>query len=70
MNPLYLPITHASGYIDEINENKYIIFDSVDKNKELLKKYNEVFDGIKDKTKEISNDEWDYEKDYMKIKFD
>ena len=57
MNPLYLPITHASGYIDEINENKYIIFDSVDKNKELLKKYNDVFDGIMDKTKETSNDE-------------
>ena len=42
----------------------------MDKNKELLKKYNDVFDGIMDKIKEISNDEWDYEKGYMKIKFD
>ena len=38
VNPLYLRITHANGYIEEINENKYLIFDFVDKNKELLKK--------------------------------
>ena len=54
MNPLFLDITYASGYIEEINENKYIIFysmelHSIDENKELLKKYNNVFDGIMDK---------------------
>ena len=38
VNPLYLHITHASGYIEEENENKYLIFDSIDENKELLKK--------------------------------
>ena len=70
VNPLYLRITHASGYIErssteKINENKYLIF----KNKELLKKYNDVFNGIRDKIKEINSDECDYEKDYMKIKF-
>ena len=69
MNPLYLRITHANGYIEEINENKYLIFDSIDENKELLKKYNDVFNGIMGKIKEVSNDECDYEKDYMKIKF-
>ena len=37
VNSLYLHITHASGYIEEINENKYLIFDSIDKNKELPK---------------------------------
>ena len=36
-NTLYLPITHASGYIEEINGNKYLIFNSTDGNKELLK---------------------------------
>ena len=39
MNPLYLRIDHASGYIDKKNGNKYLIFDSVDENKEVLKKY-------------------------------
>ena len=69
INPLYLGITHANRYIEEINENKYLIFDPIDENKELLKKYNDVFNGIMNKIKEISNDECDYEKDYMKIKF-
>ena len=70
VNPLYLNITHASGYIEEINGNKYLIFDSTDENKELLKKYKDVFNGIRDETKTINGGkENDYEKDYMKIKF-
>ena len=69
VNPLYLTITHASGYIEEKGVNKYLIFDSIDENKELLKKYNDVFNGIRNKIKKISGDECDYEKDYMKIKF-
>ena len=66
---MYLTIAHASGYIEEKGVNKYLVFDSTDENKELLKHYNDVFNGIMDKIKEISNDEYDYEKDYMKIKF-
>ena len=69
VNPLYLRINHASGYIEEKGVNKYLVFDSTDENKELLKKYNDVFNGIRNKIKEISSDECDYEKDYMKIKF-
>ena len=38
VNPLYLRINHANGHIEEINENKYLIFDFKDENKELLKK--------------------------------
>ena len=39
VNPLYLIINQASGYIEEKNGNKYLIFDnSVNENKELLKK--------------------------------
>ena len=45
-----------------------MIFDSIDENKELQKKYNDVFNGIRDKVKEIDSDECDYEKNYMKIK--
>ena len=69
VNPLYLNIDHVSGYIEEKGVNKYLIFDSTDENKELLKKYNDVFNGISNKIKEINSDECDYEKDYMKIKF-
>ena len=45
------------------------VFDSADENKELLKKYGDVFNGIRDKIKEINSNDCDYEKDYMKIKF-
>ena len=38
------------------NGSKYLIFDSVDENKETLKKYADVWDGIKNKTKAISGD--------------
>ena len=69
VNPLYLIIAHASGYIEEKGVNKYLVFDSTDENKELLKKYNDVWNGIKNKIEEVSSGECDYEKDYMKIKF-
>ena len=42
VNPLYLSIDHASGYIEEKGVNKYLVFNSTDENKELLKKYNDV----------------------------
>ena len=67
VNFLYLLINHASWYIEEKGVNKYLIFDPTDENKELLKKYNDVWNGIKNKTKEVSSGECDYEKDYMKI---
>ena len=69
VNPLYLQVNHASGYTKEKNGNKYLIFDSTDENKELLKKYSDVWSGIKNKIKALNFGERDYEKDFMKIKF-
>ena len=71
VNPLYLHVNHASGYIEEKNGNKYLAFDdSVTENKALLKRYADVWDGIKNKIKSINvGQEKDYGKDYMKIKF-
>ena len=37
VNPLYLRINRASGDIEEQNKNKYLIFNSVDESKEVLK---------------------------------
>ena len=69
VNPLYLLIDHASGYIEEKNGNRYLSSDSVDKNKEVLKKFRDVGNGIKNKINALNRDkENDYEKDYMKIK--
>ena len=69
MNPLYLLINHASGYIEEKGGDRYLIFDSTDENEELLNKYNDVWNGMKNKIEEVSSGECDYEKDYIKIKF-
>ena len=69
MNPFYLCIDHATEYIEEKNGNKFLIFDSVNENKEVLKKYFGICNGIKNKIKAINGDQCDYVKDYMKIKF-
>ena len=63
VNLLYLRIGYTSGYTEEKNGNKYLIFDSVDENKEVLKKYADVWDGIKNKIKAINGDK---ENDYGK----
>ena len=71
LNPLYLLVNHAKGYIGEKNRSKYLIFDdSVNENKALLENYADVWDGIKNEIKAINDSKKnDYEKDYMKIKF-
>ena len=68
VNPLYLRINDANGYIEKINEDKYLVFDDTDENKELLR-YDDVFNGIMDKIKKIDDDWLEYAKDYMKIRF-
>ena len=66
---VYLKVNHANRYIEEKIENKYLIFDATDENKELLKIYAGVWNGIKNKINAINSSECNYEKDYMKIKF-
>ena len=53
------------------NGNRYLIFDySFNEKKPLLKKYADVWNGIKNEIKAINGGkENDYGKDYMKIKF-
>ena len=71
VDPLHLLVNHASRYTEEKNGNKYLIFnDSANENKGLLKKYADVWDGIKNEIKAINGGkENDYGKDYMKNKF-
>ena len=47
VNPLYLIIGKVDGHIEcnsvqKNNGNKYLVFDSTDENKEVLKKYREL----------------------------
>ena len=67
---MYLIIGKAIGHIGENIESKYLVFDSTDENKEVLKKYTKLWDGIKNKIETINDHEFKYGEDFMKIKFD
>ena len=67
VNPLYLIIGEVDGYIEEKNGNKYLIFASTDK--KPLRKYIELWNGIKNLIETINDKSDEYEKDFMKIKF-
>ena len=45
-----------------------MVFDVRDKNKNLLKRYDDVFNGIMSKIRKLDDDWLEYAKDYTKIK--
>ena len=53
-NQLYLMINEMIGHYEEKNENNYLGLDDVDENKEILKKYEEVWEGIKKEIETIN----------------
>ena len=64
-NPLYLMINEKIGHFEEKNENKYLVLDDVDGNKEVLRKYEEVWEGIKKEIETINGGEKiEYGKDF------
>ena len=48
VNPLYLLVHKIDGFFEEKEGDKYLNIASTDKNSEVLKKYSEVWIGIKD----------------------
>ena len=70
VNPLYLMNNIIDGFIEEKEGDKYLNISDTDRNSEVLRKYSEVWNGIKDCIEKINNSELgEYGKDYMKIKF-
>ena len=70
VNPLYLITGKVDGHIEEKNGSKYLVFDSTDENKEVLKKYRELWYGIKNEIETInSGKKVEYGKNFMKVKF-
>ena len=57
VNPLYLMINKMIGHFEEKNENKYLVLDDVDENKEVSKKYEEVWEGVKKEIETINGGE-------------
>ena len=53
------------GHFEEKNENKCLVLDDVDENKEVSKKYDEVWEGVKKEIEIINGDEKiEYGKDF------
>ena len=68
LNPLHLIIGKVNGHIEENNGNKYLVFDSTDENKEVLKKYTELWYVIKSEIETINGGKkGKYGKDFMKM---
>ena len=70
VNALYLITGKVDGYIEEKNGGKYSTFASTDKNIEVLEKFTKLWDKIKNSIKKINNKPGEYEKDFMKIRFE
>ena len=70
VNPFHLIINKVNGFIEEKEGSKYLNLAFTDNNSEMLKKYAEIWSGIKNQIKAINSSESDeYGKDYIKIKF-
>ena len=70
VNPLYLMINRIDGFVEEVNGDKYLNISDTDRNSEVLRKYSEVFTGIKNCIRKINDNELrEYDKDFMTIKF-
>ena len=69
VNPLYLMINKIKGHFEEVDGDKYLIISS--ENGDIMQKYQEVFDGIKEIIKKINYYIYPikYVANYMKIKF-
>ena len=65
VNPLYLLINEMIGHFEEKNENKFLVLDDVDENKKVSKKYEEVWESVKEEIETINGGEkFGYGKDF------
>ena len=62
-------INKIDGSFQEKNGNKYLIFDSTDKKKELLIKYTKLWDGIKNSIEKVNNKLGKFGKYFIRINF-
>ena len=53
------------GHFEEKNENKYLVLDDADENKEVSEKYEEVWEGVRKEIETINGREKvEYQKDF------
>ena len=66
VNPLHIVFNKVNGYFEEINGSKYLTLVPTNKNKEKIKKYEELWIKIRDLIRSITRNS---DEKYMKIKF-
>ena len=60
-------INEMIGHFDENNQNKYLVLDDIDENKEVLKRCEAIWEGIKKEIETINGGEKiEYGKDFLK----
>ena len=69
VSPLHLMINRIKSHFEEVDGHKYLIISS--ENGDIMQKYQEVFDGIKEIIKKLNDysQPIKYDDNYMKIKF-
>ena len=61
-------IGKVDGHIEENSGNKYLVFDSADENKEVLKKYTELWHGTENEIETTNGGKkGKYGKDFIKL---
>ena len=65
VNPLYLTFNKVNGYLEEINENKYLTLVASNESKEKIKIYEEPWSNIRDLIRSITRNSDDYDEKYM-----
>ena len=65
VNPLYLTFNKVNGYLEEINENKYLTLVASNESKEKIKIYEELWSNIRDLISSITRNSDDYDEKYM-----
>ena len=63
-------INEMTGHFEEKNENKHLVLDDVGENKEVFKKYEEVWEGVKKIETINGNKKVECGKDFKNIRFE
>ena len=69
VNPLYLIFSKLNGYVEKINGNKHLTQVPTNERKEIIKKYEEPWNKIRDLIRSITKSSDDYDEKYMQIRF-
>ena len=69
INPLYLIIDKVDAYFEELNGNKYLTLVHTNESKETIEEYEELWSKIRDLIRPIIKNSDEYDKKYMKTKF-